>query len=168
MILPLVLSSHEEATVRCAKARPGSNSSTGSKAPVRLTTSGPHVLAKLSKLDPVFIDRCDARGVMQNSSHLRKEPTGSNGANSATWCLLLQTQVRRVFVVVADIVGRKPFQVSFIERDNMIQQITAPILDPTPRDAVLSRTFEVGSHRPHPQGSDKRRPNPRPEIASAH
>jgi hypothetical protein len=71
MILPLVLSSHEEATVRCAKARPGSNSSTGSKAPVRLTTSGPHVLAKLSKLDPVFIDRCDARGVMQNSSHLR-------------------------------------------------------------------------------------------------
>src|SRR6266566_7813846 len=70
MILPLVLSSHEEATVRCAKARPGSNSSTGSKAPVRLTTSGPHVLAKLSKLDPVFIDRCDARGVMQNSSHL--------------------------------------------------------------------------------------------------
>src|SRR6266576_5461377 len=70
MILPRVLSSHEEATVRCAKARPGSNSSTGSKAPVRLTTSGPHVLAKLSKLDPVFIDRCDARGVMQNSSHL--------------------------------------------------------------------------------------------------
>src|SRR6266446_6677969 len=70
LILPRVLSSHEEATVRCAKARPGSNSSTGSKAPVRLTTSGPHVLAKLSKLDPVFIDRCDARGVMQNSSHL--------------------------------------------------------------------------------------------------
>jgi|ERR1035437_6707802 hypothetical protein len=61
MILPLVLSSHEEATVRCAKARPGSNSSTGSKAPVRLTTSGPHVVAKLSKLDPVFIDRCVAK-----------------------------------------------------------------------------------------------------------
>src|SRR5882762_7788005 len=70
MILPLVLSSHEEATVRCAEARPGSNSSTGSKAPVRLTTSRPHVLAKLSKLDPVFIDRCDARGDIQNSSHL--------------------------------------------------------------------------------------------------
>jgi hypothetical protein len=43
MILPLVLSSHKEATVRCAKARPGSNSSTGSKAPVRVKTSGPHV-----------------------------------------------------------------------------------------------------------------------------
>src|SRR2546430_2146543 len=77
MILPRVLSSHEEATVRCAKARPGSNSSTGSKAPVRLTTSGPHVLAKLSKLDPVFIDRCDARGVMQNSSHLRNGILGN-------------------------------------------------------------------------------------------
>jgi hypothetical protein len=79
MILPLVLSSHEEATVRCAKARPGSNSSTGSKAPVRLTTSGPHVLAKLSKLDPVFIDRCDARGVMQNSSHLVRPLIGMYG-----------------------------------------------------------------------------------------
>jgi len=33
------LSPHEEATVRCAKARPGSNSSTGSQAPVRPKTS---------------------------------------------------------------------------------------------------------------------------------
>src|ERR1700690_2375081 len=40
--LPRVLSSHEEATVRCAKARPGSNSSTGFQAPVRPKTSGPH------------------------------------------------------------------------------------------------------------------------------
>jgi hypothetical protein len=40
--LPRVLSPHEEATVRCAKARPGSNSSTGSQAPVRSKTSGPH------------------------------------------------------------------------------------------------------------------------------
>jgi hypothetical protein len=60
MILPRVLSSHEEATVRCAEAHPGSNSSAGSKAPVRLKTSGPHVLASLVKLDPVFIGRCDA------------------------------------------------------------------------------------------------------------
>src|SRR5437879_3472925 len=40
--LPRVLSPHEEATFRCAKARPGSNSSTGSQAPVRSKTSGPH------------------------------------------------------------------------------------------------------------------------------
>jgi hypothetical protein len=75
MILPLVLSSHEEATVRCAKARPGSNSSTGSKAPVRLTTSGPHVVAKLSKLDPVFIDRCVAK-----RRHAELIPSGKRGA----------------------------------------------------------------------------------------
>ena len=42
VILPRVLSSHEEATVRCAKARPGSNSSAGSQAPVRSKASGPH------------------------------------------------------------------------------------------------------------------------------
>src|SRR5260370_20939512 len=40
--LPRVLSPHEEATIRCAKARPGSNSSTGSQAPVTSKTSGPH------------------------------------------------------------------------------------------------------------------------------
>jgi len=60
MILPRVLSSYEEATIRCAKARPGSNSSAGSKAPVRPKTSGPHVLASIVKSDPVFIGRCDA------------------------------------------------------------------------------------------------------------
>jgi hypothetical protein len=51
MILPRVLSSHEEATVRCAEARPGSNSSAGSKAPVRLKTSGPHVGQSIVKSD---------------------------------------------------------------------------------------------------------------------
>jgi len=44
--LPRVLSSHEEATFRCAKARPGSNSSLGSQAPVRSKTSGPHLSAQ--------------------------------------------------------------------------------------------------------------------------
>src|SRR5215467_14414809 len=44
--LPHVLSSHEEATVRCAKARPGSNSSSNSQAPVRSKTSGPHASAQ--------------------------------------------------------------------------------------------------------------------------
>src|ERR1700747_2366075 len=44
--LPHVLSSLEEATVRCAKARPGPNSSSGSQAPVRSKTSGPHVSAQ--------------------------------------------------------------------------------------------------------------------------
>ena|SRR5207249_3695739 len=58
--LPHVLSSHEEATVRCAKARPGSNSSSGSQAPVRSKTSGPHASAQHMPMLPVFISRCGA------------------------------------------------------------------------------------------------------------
>src|SRR5438309_9386941 len=58
--LPRVLSLHEEATIRCAKARPGSNSSTGSQAPVRSKTSGPHASAQHMPMLPVFISRCDA------------------------------------------------------------------------------------------------------------
>ena len=60
MNLPHVLSSHEEATVRCAKARPGSNSSSGSQAPVRSKTSGPHASAQHMPMLPVFISRCGA------------------------------------------------------------------------------------------------------------
>jgi hypothetical protein len=56
--LPRVLSSHEEATVRCAKARPGSNSSAGFPAPVRPKTSGPHASNSILPTVPVFIDRC--------------------------------------------------------------------------------------------------------------
>jgi hypothetical protein len=92
MILPLVLSSHEEATVRCAKARPGSNSSTGSKAPVRLTTSGPHVVAKLSKLDPVFIDRCVAKG-----RHAELIPSGKRGTRR---CEFVETSQKSACVPV--------------------------------------------------------------------
>src|SRR6476661_4060420 len=58
--LPRVLSPYEEATVRCAKARPGSNSSTGSQAPVRSKTSAPHASHSILPTDPVFIDRCGA------------------------------------------------------------------------------------------------------------
>jgi hypothetical protein len=55
--LPRVLSSHEEATVRCAKARLGSNPSSGSQAPVRSKTPGPHSILPML---PVFINRCGA------------------------------------------------------------------------------------------------------------
>jgi hypothetical protein len=64
MILPRVLSSHEEATVRCAEARPGSNSSAGSKAPVRPKTSESHVLEQhIFKSDHVFMGRCVALAI---------------------------------------------------------------------------------------------------------
>jgi hypothetical protein len=49
---------HEEATVRCAKARHGSNSSSASQAPVRSKTSGPHPRHSILPPDSVFIDRC--------------------------------------------------------------------------------------------------------------
>src|SRR5438045_9089654 len=70
--LPHVLSSHEEATVRCAKARPGSNSSSGSQAPVRSKTSGPHASAQHMPILHVYISRCGA-GPMYNSSPLLRQ-----------------------------------------------------------------------------------------------
>jgi hypothetical protein len=67
--LPRVLSPHEEATVRCAKARPGSNSSSGSQAPVRSKNSGSHASAQHTATVPfslIVVALC----AMQNSSHL--------------------------------------------------------------------------------------------------
>src|SRR5271167_2638230 len=79
--LPRVLSSHEEATVRCANARPGSNSSTGFQAPVRPKTSGPHATNSILPTVPVFIDRCGA------VRHAKLIPSGYNSYRAIGSCV---------------------------------------------------------------------------------
>src|SRR5436309_6934260 len=83
--LPHVLSSHEEATVRCAKARPGSNSSSGSQAPVRSKTSGPHASAQHMPMLPVFISRCGAGRHVELIPSIEIYPNSESAAFSSTW-----------------------------------------------------------------------------------
>ena len=57
--------------------------------------------------------------VQPSKSWVRHDPTGSRGGSSASRCLLRKAKVRAVFMVVADVFREQPFQVVFIEPDDM-------------------------------------------------
>ncbi len=62
----------------------------------------------------------------------------------AVRCLLPQSEVCAVFVVVANIVREQSFQMALVHRNDVVQQIMAAAFDPTLCHAVLPRTFEGG------------------------
>jgi hypothetical protein len=45
-----------------------------------------------------------------------------------------------VFVIVADIIRKQPLQMSLVESDHMIEQVTPATLDPALGDAVPERS----------------------------
>src|ERR1700730_1266608 len=85
---------------------------------------------------------------------MRKDMTGGYGASSSVWRSLPQSEMRAVLVVVANILREPAFQVAFVNRDDVIQEITAATPYPTLCDSILPRTFERGADRIHPQGSN--------------
>jgi len=54
-------------------------------------------------------------------SWARHDPTRSRTGNSAGRCLLGKAKMRAVFVMVADVFTEQPFQMAFIERDDVVQ-----------------------------------------------
>ena len=85
---------------------------------------------------------------------LRKDAPRGCGANSVVGSSLPQPKMRAVFVIVADIFGEQTFQMAFVHRNHVIQQISSAAFDPTLRYAILPRTFEARSYRAHLQGSN--------------
>src|SRR5690349_9699984 len=63
--------------------------------------------------------------------------------------------MRAVLVVVANILREPAFQVAFVNRDDVIQEITAATPYPTLCDSILPRTLERGADRIHAQGSSR-------------
>jgi hypothetical protein len=55
--------------------------------------------------------------------------TWARSSNGIASCrgLLLQPKVRPVIVVVADIFGHQPFEVSLVEHDDMVEQVSPAI-----------------------------------------
>ena len=85
--------------------------------------------------------------VQPSKSWVRHDPTGSRGGSSASRCLLRKAKMRAVFMVVADVFREQPFQMVFIERDDMIQQVVAAASNPTLREAILPGAFEGSPNR---------------------
>jgi hypothetical protein len=66
--------------------------------------------------------------------------------NSAAECLLSQSQVSTVFVVVANLVSKKSLQMALVESDDVVEQIAAAASHPALSDSVLPGTSNGGPH----------------------
>ncbi len=55
---------------------------------------------------------------------MRKDATRGYGASSAVWRSLPESEMRAVFVVVADVFREQTFQMAFVNCNDVIQEIT--------------------------------------------
>jgi hypothetical protein len=93
------------------------------------------------------IRRPDRNEMVQPSkSWVRHGSTGSRRGSSAGRCLLRKAKVRAVFLVVADVFREQPFQMAFIQRDDIIQQVAAAS-HPALGDPIQT-AFSLGTVRP--------------------
>ena len=53
-----------------------------------------------------------------------------------------EAEMRAVFVVVADVLIEQPFQMAFMECDDVVQEVAAAAFHPALRDAILPGAFE--------------------------
>ena len=80
--------------------------------------------------------------VQPSQSWVRYDPTGARTDSSGGWCLFPEAEMRAVFVVIADVFREQPFQMAFIERDDVVQQVPAAASHPELGDAILPGAFE--------------------------
>ena len=75
--------------------------------------------------------------VQSAESFLRKDPTRSSGTNPVARCPLLKSEMRAVFMMVTNILGEQPLQMAFIQRNNVVQEVSSAASHPPLRDAIL-------------------------------
>lgn len=56
---------------------------------------------------------------------------------------LLQRKVRPVIMVITDVFGHQSLQVSLVQNDDMIQQVSSTVSNPALDDTVLPRTAKA-------------------------
>ena len=69
-----------------------------------------------------------------------KDPTGSYGTNPAVRCPLFNPEMRAVLMMVTNILGEQSLQMAFIQRNNVVQQVSSTASHPPLRDAILPGT----------------------------
>src|ERR1022692_4360114 len=88
-------------------------------------------------------------------SLMREDATGGCGANSSGRRCLPEPKMRAGLMIGADVFRGQTFQMAFIHRNDMVEQVSSAALNPTFRDAILPGTLEGGPHRLHLQGSNR-------------
>ena len=61
--------------------------------------------------------------------------------------LLIRREMRSGVVIVADVFGHQPFQMVFIQDDDMIEEISPAIADEAFSDSILARATGAGAFR---------------------
>ena len=74
--------------------------------------------------------------VQPAESLLRMDPTRSYGAHPAFRCPFLESEMRTVLMMVTNILGEQSLQMAFIQRNNLVQQVSPTASHPTLRDAI--------------------------------
>ena len=72
-------------------------------------------------------------------------------------CLLIQSEVRAVVVVVREVIGEESLQMSLVQGNDLVEQFASAASDPTLRDAVLPRALDGGLHARDLHGSNRSR-----------
>ena len=80
--------------------------------------------------------------VQPAESLLRQDPTRSYRTNPAVRCPLLKSEMRAVLMMVTNILREQSLQMAFIQRNNVVQQVSSAASHPPLRDTVLPRTPE--------------------------
>ena len=65
--------------------------------------------------------------------------------------------MRAVFVVVADVLIEQPFQMAFMECDDVVQEVAAAAFHPALRDAILPGAFEGSLKGTDADGANRER-----------
>jgi hypothetical protein len=80
--------------------------------------------------------------VQPAESLLRKDPTRSYGTNPAVRCLLLKSEMRTILMMVTNIFREQSLQMAFIQRNDVVQQVSSTASHLPLRDAILPWTSE--------------------------
>ena len=73
--------------------------------------------------------------------------TISQRTRPASRCLLFQPEVRSVFVIVRAVIGEKSLQMAFVQRDQVVKQLTAAAANPALSHSILPGASNRGPHR---------------------
>jgi hypothetical protein len=76
---------------------------------------------------------------------------------STGWCVLRESEVRPIFMVIAHILGQQPLEVLLIQDDHVVQQVSSATSNPALRHTVLPRTAKDSAGGVASQASHRRK-----------
>jgi hypothetical protein len=89
--------------------------------------------------------------VVQSTESRQRDDLAQAGdcrrGSSTTRRVLSQSEMSSVFVVIADVFFQQPSQVSLVQNDHVVEQVSTHTSNLTLGDAVLPRTSKRGSYR---------------------